>query len=96
LILFRNWSIIIKNLAAGLIIITLKMFKIRKTLTDRQLIKCKVTGVLSILVISIQIITSVAVSQFTWMDQEFVMEDIATYERGQIVTYTNNDDFCSR
>jgi hypothetical protein len=72
------------------------MFKIRKTLTDRQLIKCKVTGVLSILVISIQIITSVAVSQFTWMDQEFVMEDIATYERGQIVTYTNNDDFCSR
>jgi hypothetical protein len=45
-------------------------------------------------VITIQIMTSVAVSQYTWNDVEFELEDIATYERGQIVTYTNKEDFC--
>jgi hypothetical protein len=85
-------------------------FKIRKILTDRQLVKAKFSVSMAMVCFVLMYATSNKVANaelaesaetlefgdFEWMGGKFVTKDTVTYDRGEIVYYSKNLEICDR
>ena len=66
----------------------------KKVLSDKQLSKVKVSFALLCGVLSVQSV--VVASNYWYMGEEYEKRQIKLFPRGQIVEYTNLEEFCDR
>ena len=85
-------------------------FKIRKILTDRQLVKAKFSVSMALVCFVLMYATSNQVANaelaektetlefgdFEWMGGKFITRDTVKYDRGEIVYYSKNYEICDR
>ena len=79
-------------------------FKIKKILTDRQLVKAKFSVTMGVVCLLGTLATSQYVTAsstltegaFEWQGDTFVTADTVTYDRGEIVYYSKNTEICNR
>ena len=83
-------------------------FKIKKILTDRQLVKAKFSLTMGVVCLLGTLATSQYVTAsgsstleareggYEWLGEAFVTADTVTYDRGEIVYYSANTEICNR
>ena len=81
-------------------------FKIKKILTDRQLVKAKFSLTMGVVCLLVTMTTSSLVKSsetvaeadggYDWLGDSFVSQDTVTYDRGEIVYYSKNTEICNR
>jgi hypothetical protein len=66
----------------------------RGVLTQRQIHRTKMSIGLFVLLTAVNTLTTQA-ANYTWMTEGFDKRSIVNFKRGQIVEFTNKEDFCS-
>ena len=78
-------------------------FKIKRVLNDHQLVRAKVSLVIASL-LCIGFFGGAYLGQveaqddgpFMYNDEEYKLTEVAEFERGRIVYYSNNEEVCNR
>jgi hypothetical protein len=80
-------------------------FKIKKILTERQLMKAKFSVTMGVICLLLTLTTSQYVKSatstieegiFEWGGETYVTSDTVRYDRGEIVYYSKNTEICNR
>jgi len=82
-------------------------FKIKKILTDRQLVKAKFSLSMGVICLLVTMTTSSFVKSavndieeadggYDWNGENFMTQDKVKYDRGEIVYYSKNTEICNR
>lgn len=73
----------------------MQLFKRRAILTPRQVKKAKWSLGLAVLYVCAQLVLA-EILPYEYQDTKYAKQEITKYPRGQIVEYTNDEEFCKR
>jgi len=70
--------------------------KQRKVLSAKQLQRVKFSLGAFLTLTFLQVVVDQALASYFWEDEHFTAYDVQVYERGNIVEFTNKEEFCHR